>query len=144
MDQRKAVQLSLAILAAVAIVGAVTFYLLNDEQLLTGTATPAVVTTTDTVIYDTCEDLRLPCPPPGPGSPAPSGSAEPNVDALAQACFGGDMQACDDLYTATANGSPPSPRPDLQAYFDYAYTCGDRLSVAEVNDRLCVNIYEST
>ena len=141
--QRKAVLVSVAILAVVIIAGGVTLYLLSGDRVLTGSASPGAVTTTQTVIYDSCEDLHVPCPPPDAGSAPPSGSAEPRVDGLARDCFGGNMHSCDDLYAATANGDPPAPRPDLQPYYDYAYTCGDRLSVEEVAGRLCVDIYTS-
>lgn len=149
MNQRRVAVVSLGVLAAVIIVGAVTFLRLNADRVVTGNASPggtggtSTVTTTQTVIEDSCEDLQVPCPPPDAGSAPPSGSAEPNVDALAEECFDGDMRACDDLYTVTANGEPPSPTPDLQPYFDYGYTCGHRLSVEEVNGRLCVDIYLS-
>lgn len=82
-------------------------------------------------------------PPPPAGGPAPIGSGDPNVDALAQSCFVGDMQACDDLYTATAgpDQQDPDPTPEFQPFFDYAFTCGDRLTEEEVAERFCVNIW---
>lgn len=117
----------------------------------TGTTSGAVTSTTPTVFADSCEDLGLTCPsttepaPPGSapdaGSEAPTGSGDSNVDALAQGCFAGDMQKCDDLYLATANGDPPDPKPALQAFFDYGFTCGDRLTEEEVAGRFCVEIY---
>lgn len=79
--------------------------------------------------------------PPAAGSPAPVGGADPAIDALSQGCFAGDLQACDDLYAATANGSPPMPTTQLRPYFDYAFTCGDRLTEDEVARRFCVDIW---
>lgn len=83
-------------------------------------------------------------PPPLAGSPAPSGRADAATDALAVGCFNGDMQACDDLYTAVAGGSPPTVTTMLRPYFDYAFTCGDRLTEEEVAARFCTEIWPDT
>lgn len=80
-------------------------------------------------------------PPPPAGSPAPSGRADAATDALAVGCFNGDVQACDDLYTAVAGGSPPTVTTMLRPYFDYAFTCGDRLTEEEVAARFCTEIW---
>lgn len=44
--------------------------------------------------------------------------ADPELDQLAQECFAGDLDSCDDLYVE----SPP-----LSAYEEYAATCGGRI-----------------
>lgn len=97
----------------------------TSPQESTGTATPEVG------------------PPPPAGGPAPIGSGDSSVDGLAEGCFSGDMQACDDLYRATAGPDleDPDPTPTLQPFFDYAFTCGDRLTEAEVEQRFCVRIW---
>jgi len=51
------------------------------------------------------------------------------------------MQACDDLYEAVAGGSPPTVTTQLRPYFDYAFTCGDRLTEEEVAARFCTEIW---
>ena len=53
-------------------------------------------------------------PATAPGQLGP----DPVLDAYAQGCFDGDMQACDDLYYE----SPP-----MSAYEEYAVTCGGRV-----------------
>ncbi|TFV83294.1 hypothetical protein [Blastococcus sp. CT_GayMR16] len=53
-------------------------------------------------------------PATAPGQLGP----DPVLDAYAQGCFDGDMQACDDLYYE----SPP-----MSAYEEYAGTCGGRV-----------------
>lgn len=122
------------VLVATGVTG---FLLLNKD------AEPATETVSGPPFhYDGCEELSLPCPAPAAGSNPPTGSGDATVDALAQNCFNDDMQACDELYTATANGSPPSPTPALRPFFDYGYTCGDRLTADEVDNRLCFDIYE--
>ncbi|MDQ3504681.1 MAG: hypothetical protein M3446_03135, partial [Actinomycetota bacterium] len=82
-------------------------------------------------------------PPPPAGSPAPTGSGDANVDTLAQGCFDGDMVACDDLFEATAGPDveAPDPEPELQPFFDYAFTCGDRMTEEEIAQRFCVDIW---
>jgi hypothetical protein len=52
----------------------------------------------------------------GPPVRPPSGDAE--YDGLAQDCYEGDMQACDDLFLESPSGSD---------YEDYGNTCGGRL-----------------
>jgi hypothetical protein len=51
------------------------------------------------------------------------------LDGYADACFGGDLQACDDLYT----DSKP-----LSAYEHYALTCGGRVKAFDVS--LCTDL----
>lgn len=51
------------------------------------------------------------------------------------------MQKCDDLYAATANGDPPGPQLALQPFFDFGFTCVDRLTEEAVAGRFCVEIY---
>jgi hypothetical protein len=53
-------------------------------------------------------------PPVEPGELGP----DPVLDVYAQNCFGGDLQACDDLYYE----SPP-----MSGYEDYGSTCGGRV-----------------
>ncbi|MFV0308204.1 MAG: hypothetical protein ACK5OX_10730 [Desertimonas sp.] len=59
--------------------------------------------------------------PPGTGAPTPPDGLgdNPTFDALAQACFGGDLGSCDDLYWRTDVGS---------AYEEYGATCGGRVA----------------
>lgn len=82
-------------------------------------------------------------PLPPAGSAAPTGSGDQMIDDQAQACFAGDPQACDDLYEATAGPDVdnPDPTPELVPFFDYAFTCGDRLTEDEVAKRFCTEIY---
>lgn len=79
--------------------------------------------------------------PPVAGSAAPTGSGDPKIDALAQGCYAGTMQSCDDLYLATANGNPPNPQQRMRRFFDYGYTCGDRLTEDEIAERYCTDIW---
>ncbi|MGH9138242.1 MAG: hypothetical protein ACRD0G_14535, partial [Acidimicrobiales bacterium] len=61
-----------------------------------------------------------PEPEPGPGGepvPPEGLGTDPELDALAQSCYAGDMDACDDLYAEADSGS------DYQVYGD---TCGGR------------------
>ncbi len=55
----------------------------------------------------------------GAGSPSPPGylGSDSRLDGLAQSCYEGNLQACDDLYYESAVGS---------AYEDYGATCGGR------------------
>jgi hypothetical protein len=55
---------------------------------------------------------ELPATSPGELGP------DPVLDAYATSCFGGEMQACDDLYYE----SPP-----MSEYEEYAVTCGGRV-----------------
>lgn len=139
--------------------GVLLFFLLKDD-----TPTPVATTTSATssssaattdeqssgeTTEETTEDTSTPTPtpevglPPPAGIPAPIGSGDANVDALAQGCFSGDMKACDDLYKATAGPDlqNPDPTPELQAFFDFAFTCGERLTEAEIQERFCVIIW---
>jgi len=54
------------------------------------------------------------------------------VDASALDCENGDMAACDELFTTNA---------EMQTFFDYGFTCGERLTEEEVAERFCVDIY---
>jgi hypothetical protein len=57
-----------------------------------------------------------------PGTPPEGLGDDPELDALAQDCFEGIMQACDDLYL----------RSDIDsAYETYGETCGGRVSEDE-------------
>jgi len=111
----------------------------TTPPLTTGPETPAA----PTLAPQTTSVPPAPQGPPPAGSPPPSPSGDPYVDSLADGCFAGDMQSCDDLYLATANGDPPTPRPRLRPHFDYGYTCGSRLSEDAVAERYCVDIWPS-
>ncbi len=118
----------------------------NNQAIPTTTTTSerlAETTTTESSSSEESSPEPTPeeGPPPAAGSVPPAGGADAATDALAMGCYNGDMQACDDLYAATANGSPPNPTEALQPYFDYAFTCGDRLSEDEVAERYCVDIW---
>ncbi len=135
------------------------FFLLKDDTptpiaTTTSASTTTEATTTVETTQETTEGTTQDStasseptpevgPPPAAGSPAPSGSGDTNIDTLAQTCFAGDMQACDDLYQQTAGPdvNNPSPTPELQPFFDYAFTCGDRLTEDEVAQRFCVDIW---
>ncbi|MGY1747027.1 hypothetical protein [Blastococcus sp. SYSU D00695] len=71
---------------------------------------------------------------PGPIPPAtipPTGLGDdPSLNAQAQACYDGDMRACDDLYFATESGSP---------YRGYADSCAGRQP--EGTGQLCRNTF---
>lgn len=54
------------------------------------------------------------------------------LNSLAQGCFDGDMPACDDLFRLSPVGS---------VYESYGNTCGGRVPVADVRQRLCVDIF---
>ncbi len=55
---------------------------------------------------------------------------DPQLDALAQACYDGDMTSCDDLYNASASGS---------AYEEYGDTCAGRQPTG--TGRYCVSSF---
>jgi len=55
------------------------------------------------------------------------------MDSLAQECYAGSMRSCDDLYELSW--------PSGDAFEDYGYTCGYRLSYEEVADRYCTDIW---
>ncbi|MGY1732370.1 hypothetical protein ACI798_12705 [Geodermatophilus sp. SYSU D01045] len=63
--------------------------------------------------------------------PVPPGvlGSDPVLDAHAQGCFDGDLQACDDLFAE----SPP-----LSEYEEYALTCGGRVKAWSVP--LCTDL----
>jgi len=54
------------------------------------------------------------------------------LDALAQDCFDGDLEACDDLFIESPIDSD---------YETYGNTCGDRVPEEEVAGRLCTTIF---
>jgi len=54
------------------------------------------------------------------------------LNSLAQSCFDGDMGACDELFRVSPVGSE---------YESYGNTCGGRVPVADVRQRLCVDIF---
>ena len=56
-------------------------------------------------------------PPSGEPVPPEGLGTDPALDALAQSCYAGDMEACDDLYGSAESGS---------AYHVYGDTCGGR------------------
>ncbi|MFV0308205.1 MAG: hypothetical protein ACK5OX_10735 [Desertimonas sp.] len=71
----------------------------------------------------------------GGGLPAatiePTGlGSDPVLDGFAAACYGGDMQACDELYRDA---------PSLSAYETYADTCAGRQPVG--TGRFCVDAF---
>lgn len=90
------------------------------------------------------EETTTPSPTTGllppAGSAAPTGSGDPTIDGFAVACEDGDMAACDDLFRG-ARDTSGSAIPGLESFFDYGYTCGDRLSFDDVADRFCVIIF---
>ena len=60
-----------------------------------------------------------------PATQQPTGLGDdPALDALAQACFDGDMQACDDLFDTAPIGSP---------YMSYGDTCAGRQAPGTLN-----------
>ncbi len=54
------------------------------------------------------------------------------LNSLTQRCFDGDMGACDELFRLSPVGS---------VYESYGNTCGGRVPVADVQQRLCVDIF---
>ncbi len=118
----------------------------SEESTEEATEESSEETTEDETTEESTDPLE-PTPESGPlppaGSPAPTGSGDPDIDGLAQACFDGDPRACDDLYEATAGPDVdnPDPTPELEPFFDYAFTCGARLTEDEVAQRFCVEIY---
>jgi hypothetical protein len=83
---------------------------------------PGGATPTTTLPGETVPATSLPGPAPSgdipPASQQPTGLGDdPNLDALAQSCYDGDMQACDDLFDQAPVGS---------AYFEYGDTCAGR------------------
>jgi hypothetical protein len=68
-----------------------------------------------------------------PTADSPEGLGDdPALDALAQNCFDGDMQACDDLYLQSDFDSD---------YEDYGNTCGGRFPD---NTDYCVNVVDQS
>ncbi|MGH9209966.1 MAG: hypothetical protein ACRD2C_04720 [Acidimicrobiales bacterium] len=134
------------ILLAVAALGAGAFFVLGgDDDDETANEDPEVVNNDPgtgpvdgpvTTLPGNPEDIEVDDPPElptGPGAPdvpiedaaadagppeaPPTGDSQ--FDDLAQDCYQGDMQACDDLYLGTPVGS------EYEAYGD---TCGARIS----------------
>ncbi|MDQ3464952.1 MAG: hypothetical protein M3500_09730, partial [Actinomycetota bacterium] len=58
---------------------------------------------------------------------------DPELDQLAQECFEGVMESCDDLFFQSEIGS---------AYEEYGGTCGGRIEDAAVAESLLCTIYE--
>lgn len=92
------------------------------------------VTTPDVTGPDiTFPDLTL---PGGPTGPIPAGEKpvrlgnDPQLDLLAEDCYGGDMDACDDLYFES---------PEHSAYETYGDTCGGRQP--EGTRRYCSDVF---
>ena len=95
------------------------------------------ITISDITVPDiTLPDFTLPADDPvsgdtPPASQEPDGLGDdPQLDALAQDCYDGDMEACDDLYQESPVGS------DYQTYGD---TCAGRQP--ELTQRFCINTF---
>jgi hypothetical protein len=57
---------------------------------------------------------------------------DPALDELAQGCYDGDMQACDDLYARSVSDS---------LYELYGGTCAGRQDVSEVDTVFCTDAF---
>ena len=86
----------------------------------------------------TLPDFTLPADDPAPGDVPPATQEpdglgdDPQLDSLAQDCYDGDMQACDDLYQESPVNS------DYQTYGD---TCAGRQPA--LTQRFCINTFPS-
>jgi hypothetical protein len=58
--------------------------------------------------------------------------ADPALDQLAQGCYDGDMQACDDLYARSESDS---------LYELYGGTCAGRQDVSAVDEVFCTDAF---
>jgi hypothetical protein len=91
-----------------------------EEAIVEGTRAATAESLEDMGAFE--EDLLYPggslgpeqFPPVAPEDLGP----DPVLDGYAQECFGGDLQACDDLMVE----SPP-----MSDYEEYAFTCGGRV-----------------
>ncbi len=61
-----------------------------------------------------------------------AGDGHEQFDLLAQGCYDGDMASCDQLYDGSPAGSE---------YGNYGNTCGRRIAAADVELRLCTDIF---
>jgi hypothetical protein len=122
------VALVLAGLIVLAGVGVVLFLLLGDDDSPTTAATGTTAGSSSTSAGTSSPgesssssagtssgDPIFTVPPPG-DSPDGLGN-DPALNERAQACYDGDMSACDDLVETADQGSP---------YWDYGDTCGGR------------------
>jgi len=139
------------VVAVIAALGVGAFFLFRDND--SGEAAPEVteadltipeVTIPDLTIPDltvpdlTIPDFTLPSDSTAPGE-IPPPTQEPDglgddseLDALAQDCYDGDMQACDDLYEEAPAGSE---------YRTFGDTCAGRQPA--LTQRFCINTFPS-
>lgn len=135
------------IVAAVVLIagGIITFVLLNKDDSVTPVASSAASTDSDGGQSQTTSSESVATTEetadtggggggsgdvPDPTSPEGLGD-DPTMDALAQDCFDGNMEACDQLFFVSEVGS---------AYEDYGYSCGGRVPEGETVG-LCVTAY---
>jgi hypothetical protein len=101
------------VVAALAVVGVIAFFLLRDDDDGTIAGSPTVFTDDTDEPSETPSTHTIPeaaAPPDGLGD-------DPALDDLAQACYEGAMESCDELYTEAELGSE---------YERYGDTCAGR------------------
>ena len=113
------------------------------DPMITETTIPDLtipdLTTPDLTQPDfTLPDVTLPSDTTGPAEIPPPAQEpddlgeDPELDALAQDCYDGDMQSCDDLYEEAPAGSE---------YRTFGDTCAGRQPA--LTQRFCVNTFPS-
>jgi hypothetical protein len=107
----------------------------QDDAATTAETSPVQVGVTTTVA------AAGPVPAPAPTLALPTGSTDPQNDALAQGCLNGDMQSCDDLFAVVTDDNGAA-LPGLETYEVFADTCGGRQ--ADNTGLLCVDVFTST
>jgi hypothetical protein len=133
------IALVIAAVVVLAAVGAGLFFLLRETDPVpeaatispSATASPssAAPSTSDSVPSESpADEGSLP-----PATAAPDGLGDdPALDELAQGCYDGDMQACDDLYAQSESDS---------LYELYGGTCAGRQDVSESDTIFCTQAF---
>jgi hypothetical protein len=143
-NKNTVIALVVAAVVVLAAIGAGLFFLLrqDDPDPTAATDTPASVssTTSEAPSPESSPSEEAPSPEPPSDPPASSGSIppatvtpdglgdDPVFDQLAQECYDGDMQACDDLWSQS--------EPD-SLYELYGGTCAGRQDVSESDTVFC-------
>jgi hypothetical protein len=147
------IALVVAAVVVLAAIGAGLFFLFRgSDPGPVASATTSAGATSDTPEEASPAEPSEPAAPsePSPGPPTPSetptggGSIpqatvtpdglgeDPALDQLAQSCYDGDMQACDDLYAQSESDS---------LYELYGGTCAGRQDVSEVDTVFCTDAF---
>jgi hypothetical protein len=140
------IALVVAAVVVLAAIGAGLFFLLGEsgsEPTASATTSAGPATSTSEEATPSEPSSR---PPPPTESPSPTDVAaipeatetpdglgdDPVLDELAQSCYDGDMQACDDLYSQSEEDS---------AYELYGGTCAGRQEVSASDTVYCTDAF---